>query len=644
MRGTAFPRTDDVTDLRAARDAYLRDGQAPAEVRPVVLESWDRSRGYGVSPRHLTRQEPDAERLEAARQASAALLAAAGPFLALVGEVLSGEPHVLALSDPNGLILRLHAGPGLDGYDLAGSNLWEGASWHERDIGCNGIGTCLATGEPVILIGPEHFQESYIAWTCIGAPIRGSSGALAGALDFSVPNENAHVHGWGWTLSLARAIETSLVGRAVPGEIGIGPVAGHEDHSLRSVAATFDLLATKLGASPSHMKFLTAARAELEAAERQREARIHELTVALTERARAEEELARQHEFLERLIDSVPVMVTRYDPAIQEVRLNPHVTKVLGWTNEDARHRDIMELCYPDPDYREEVRRFMQAPGPRWLDIEMTAKDGSKVPTAWANVRLTDHRQVGIGIDLTDRKRSQRELEDAYRKTRDALKERDHVLAVVSHDLRNPLNTLRMASSLLSEDLPEGARKAQLPIIRRSVDLMTRLIEDLLDAARIEGGGLRLDPRPCPADELIGAALAHMTPLAQAASVALRSEEFDSVRVLADRGRIAQVFGNLIGNAIQHTPAGGQVVLDARARDADEVVFSIRDTGRGIAEADLPRIFDRYWQARKTDSSGAGLGLAIAKGIVESHGGRIWAEAGEQAGSVFHFTLPSAGA
>lgn len=637
-----------MADLAAAREAYLEGRDAPDGVRPVVLDAWRRSREHGVDPGRLRQQDVDPEELRRAREEHHELLAAAEPFLELVHHTLSDEPHIVALSDPEGFILRLLTGPGLDPRRLEPSNLVEGASWHERDIGGNGVGTCLATGEPVILIGPEHFQEAYLGWTCIGAPIRDSEGRAAGALDISVPNERAHVHTWGWALSLARGVEASLVRGSAAGVAELSRTEYDAEEPLHSVEAVFELLAGHLDISPTHARFLDEARAELVKAETRREASIRRLRATIAERTRAERILERERQLLERLIDSIPVMVTIYDPAIQEVRLNRHVEEVVGWTNEDLEHGDVMELCYPDPELRERVRRFMQSVEPGWRDFEMRAKDGSVVPASWANIRLTDDRQVGIGIDLSERVEAERELQHAYDKAKDALRERDKVLAIVSHDLRNPLNTLTMASSLLLEDLPREKKEAQVAVIRRAVDQMKRLIDDLLDAARIEGGGLRIVPEPRGADELVRVAVEALSPLAQARSITLEAEAETAAPVHVDGDRILQVFTNLISNAIRHTPEDGRIVVRAEGGggadgdvDGGAVVrFSVRDTGRGIAPEDLPRVFDRYWQGESSGEAGAGLGLAIAKGVVEAHGGRIGAESEPARGSTFSFTLP----
>lgn len=122
---------------------------------------------------------------------------------------------------------------------------------------------------------------------------------------------------------------------------------------------------------------------------------------------------ARERELLAGVIEHVPAMITIYDPTLASFHLNAETRRVLGWTDEDANTGDLMALCYPDPSYREEVRRFMEAAGPGWRELEVTAKDGSVVPSSWANVRLSDSTRIGIGLDLRERKRAERELRDS---------------------------------------------------------------------------------------------------------------------------------------------------------------------------------------------------------------------------------------
>ncbi|MFN2603630.1 MAG: PAS domain S-box protein [Gemmatimonadaceae bacterium] len=226
-----------------------------------------------------------------------------------------------------------------------------------------------------------------------------------------------------------------------------------------------------------------------------------------------------------------------------------------------------------------------------------------------------------------------------------ATKARDDMLAIVAHDLRNPLNTIFMTSQFLLEIVPESERPTehkQLSILWRSAERMNRLIQDLLEVKRIEGGKLALETRVTDASSIINEAVEVLRPIAAASKLGLDCDiASDTPKVTADPPRIQQVLSNLVGNAIKFTPAGGQIILRARPGDK-EACFVVADTGPGIAPDALPHIFGRLWQGNRADRRGIGLGLTIAKGIVEAHGGRIWVESQLGAGSSFYFTLPIA--
>ena len=228
-----------------------------------------------------------------------------------------------------------------------------------------------------------------------------------------------------------------------------------------------------------------------------------------------------------------------------------------------------------------------------------------------------------------------------FRRAQDATHLRDEVLGIVSHDLRNPLNVISMASALILDGaIPEPVRRPA-ETIQRMVVQMNHLIQDLLEVSRIEAGSLEVEPQPVAAPDLLRSAYEAWAPLAGAKSIALAVEtDAGAPAVLADTARVLQVFSNLIGNAVKFTPEGGRIVLGAEP-DEGAVRFRVADTGSGIPAGQLTRVFDRFWQARENRRGGAGLGLAIAKGIVEAHGGRIWAESVEGQGSTFFFTLPS---
>jgi PAS domain S-box-containing protein len=233
-----------------------------------------------------------------------------------------------------------------------------------------------------------------------------------------------------------------------------------------------------------------------------------------------------------------------------------------------------------------------------------------------------------------------------YRASVYATQLRDQVLGVVAHDLRSPLSNILMQISASKRQGPEPERRSQKPleVIERAAARMNRLIQDLLDVAVMEAGPLTIERAQLSAGGVIVEAVEMQRPLASSSSLELRVEvDPDVPDVLGDRDRLLQVFENLIGNAIKFTKAGGRITAGAAPGDND-VVFWVADTGCGIASENLPRVFDRFWQATRAGRQSAGLGLSITKGIVEAHGGRIWVESTEGRGSTFFFTIPTASA
>lgn len=240
-------------------------------------------------------------------------------------------------------------------------------------------------------------------------------------------------------------------------------------------------------------------------------------------------------------------------------------------------------------------------------------------------------------------------LENArlYQQAQRAIELRDEVHRIVVHDLRNPLSTMGLAIQLMEravgKDRPAADFAEHLQTQRLSIKRMNRLIEDLLDVARIENGKLSISQGAALPEELIAAALDQHRIQADDRGIELMSspeiESSDLPYALADIRRIEQVLANLIGNSLKFTPEGGRVEIGAEKVD-DEVVFAVIDNGYGISEEQLPHLFDRFWQAQQGSANGAGLGLAICKGIIEAHDGRIWAESEEGSGTTFYFTVP----
>ena len=251
---------------------------------------------------------------------------------------------------------------------------------------------------------------------------------------------------------------------------------------------------------------------------------------------------------------------------------------------------------------------------------------------------------VALAADVA--RRSALALENArlYQEAQRATQARDDVLALVSHDLRSPLGTVQMSASFLLEmlDTPGATPplQQQLKIIQRAVTRADRLIGDLLDVSRIDSGSLEVKHSPLEASLLLTETVEEHRPIAQEKGVNLTCEWVGpKTTVSGDRDRISQLFSNLIGNALKFTPADG-VVSVTGAAGPKLVSFSINDSGPGIPTDHLPHLFDRFWQANRATRSGAGLGLSIARGIAEAHGGTLVAESIEGEGARFTFTIP----
>jgi len=231
-----------------------------------------------------------------------------------------------------------------------------------------------------------------------------------------------------------------------------------------------------------------------------------------------------------------------------------------------------------------------------------------------------------------------------YYEAQRATQARDDVLGIIAHDLRTPLNNILMQAVLLRPRGHEPERRSRKPAdsIERAATRMNRLIQDLLDVARMEAGRLSVEAARVDTRQVLSDSIEAQHTLASSASLELRLDlPAELPEVWADRDRLLQVFENLIGNALKFTKPGGRIVVGGAPRDG-EVWFWVSDTGSGISADDVPHLFDRFWQGRKAGRHGAGLGLPIVKGLVEAHGGRIWVESTPGQGSTFFFSIPTA--
>lgn len=239
---------------------------------------------------------------------------------------------------------------------------------------------------------------------------------------------------------------------------------------------------------------------------------------------------------------------------------------------------------------------------------------------------------------------AQRELVRMQEQLRESERVKDEFLSVVGHELRTPLTSIRGSLGLLEGgvlgELPQDAAN-MVAVAAHNTDRLVRLINDILDIERMAAGRLTLEPVAVDAEELVNQSIQVVQTTADAAEVKLCSD-VDCVTVLADADRIVQALVNLIGNAVKFSTKGSIVRITVRRED-HVALFSVSDTGRGIPADRLERIFERFRQVDASDArekGGTGLGLPIARGIVDQHHGRMWVESHERQGSTFHFTLP----
>jgi signal transduction histidine kinase len=248
---------------------------------------------------------------------------------------------------------------------------------------------------------------------------------------------------------------------------------------------------------------------------------------------------------------------------------------------------------------------------------------------------------IAVLLLILRRRARYRAANQAYE---EALSARQDLMAIVAHDLKNPINSLVLRSYLMMKkvdenDISNEDLSKNLRLINRTAHQMNTLISDLTDVTRMQAGRLNLQRQECTASELAQSSIETIRPLAKDKQIDFAVHLPEGLpRVSADQSRIAQVLNNLLGNALKFTSSGGQIELNVDRRD-QALMFSVRDNGPGIQEEALPHLFEPYWQVSRT-RTGMGLGLFIAKTLVEAHGGRIWVETKLGQGTTFYFTLP----
>ena len=321
----------------------------------------------------------------------------------------------------------------------------------------------------------------------------------------------------------------------------------------------------------------------------------------------------------------------------------------------------LLDLSLPDAHGLDSVRGMLEAaPGTPIIVLTGLDDDATAVQAVQAGAQdFLVKGQVDGGLlarsirYACERKRLDQErtrLLESERSAREmaegAVRARDEMLRVVAHDLGNSLSAMLVTAKVLARTVPQelagGSALRRVENIRTLAEQMQRLRQDLLDVALLEAGQLSMEPGPCSPESIVEQALERYRAVAEERSIELSGEAAVGLPpVLADESRLLQALANLLTNALKFTPEGGRVAIAADLC-GNAVRFRVRDSGPGVPEENLPRLFDRFWTTRKDNPTGAGLGLAIARGIVEAHGGRIWAESEPGEGATFQMEVPVA--
>ena len=397
---------------------------------------------------------------------------------------------------------------------------------------------------------------------------------------------------------------------------------------------------------------------------------IIEFSAVAEARRRAEEELRAQEARFRTLVNAIPQLAWMTDRTGARYWFNDRWYDYTGTSFEEVRGWGWQKAHHPDHLQRvlESMRHSFDAGAP-WEDTyPLRGKDGTyrwflsrALPIRGEDGSITNW--LGTNTDITEQKNAEAERERALAleqqvrsEAERATRARDEVMAIVAHDLRNPMNTILTSATIIGDSLEQGAKKSVdisnpalladlktcVEAIQSSVKTMDRLICDLLDVSRMEAGSFSIQRSHVDIGALLEENLKLCESQARAKKIKVSSEIPSGLPpVSGDRNRLDQVLSNLLGNAFKFTPEGGRVVVRARKIDAS-VEITVEDSGPGIPAADLPRIFDRYWRGDRASRDGAGLGLAICKGIVDAHGGKIWVESAPGGGTTFWFTVPCA--
>jgi two-component system CheB/CheR fusion protein len=353
----------------------------------------------------------------------------------------------------------------------------------------------------------------------------------------------------------------------------------------------------------------------------------------ITDRKQLENTLASQRELLQSIFDNIPVMLVIWDEQLQRFTLNRHAEKVLGWTTADANKDDFMSKVYPDTAYREKVAAYMQSLEPGWREWEVATKDGGRVISEWANIRLSDDTMIGIGVDITERKRS----EEALYESNQELNEYAYAL---THNLKAPLRAIHNYVNFLSEDLADtlkGEPKTYIEGMKSAITLTNKQFEDLETLYRIKNHPLNFEPFKM--SELLDEIKSIFMDTPDRKLIL----EQDWPVFRGERFLLRQILIELVNNGFKFNQTDiRRVEVGWQQATGNGIEMFVRDNGIGIDPQHKMQIFDIFKRLHtEREYEGTGIGLAVVKRAFQKLGGKLRVESAIGEGSTFYINFPN---
>jgi len=373
----------------------------------------------------------------------------------------------------------------------------------------------------------------------------------------------------------------------------------------------------------------------------------------ITERKRADEALRESEQWLSTTLRSIGDAVIATDAQGLVTLMNPVAEGLTGWDDAEAVGKpleDVFNIINEQTGERAEnpVDRVIQEGVVVGLanHTVLIAKDGTKRPIADSGAPIVDEEGNILGIvivfrDITERRRAEMKLKESSEKLKALDKLKSNFLHVAYHELQSPLAPIVANASLLEPSALTAKQKKSVYIILKSAEQLEKLINRLLEATRIDTGKIRLSLKVVSIPEIVKNMLASLKLLTDAKKQTITIDVPESIEIEGDEQKITAIFDNLISNAIKFTGEIGKIDIQVTDRGED-IVVSIADTGIGILEEHLPRVFERFYMINTSlrRKGGLGMGLSIVKEYVKLHGGKVWATSEYGKGSNFFFTLP----